>query len=148
MGRKAALAIVAHALLLASPADAEVRVPLQRTVLQETMRLPLRNSVIPGTYNVVLIADAGHSSAQAVAGICSGLEGSFNVSDVGVGDRSFMSRCPGRIADMVRESRGLDMQHDPKCVPRLQAARAAARETPLGFRAAGCNPDSSASCSG
>ncbi len=105
--------VLAAALCAVLPAlsGATVRVPLQRTAFQETVRLPLADSTVRGNYNLVLVAEEGHGVDRAVKGICDGIGASFNVT----GDEGavYAARCPSLTATMVRESRGLDMQHDP-----------------------------------
>ena len=88
-----------------------VRLPLPKATFQEVINLPLANSEVRGSYNVVLVAEEGHTSTTAVTGICVGIAQSFNTSS---GGADYMQRCEGRMADMVREARGLDMQHDPR----------------------------------
>ncbi len=112
--RAASSALVATAgvaLILAAASAEVVRVPLDRTVFQETVHLPLAGSAVRGNYNLMLTATEGHDVAHAVSGICSGVAASFNATGSG-----YEAACPGRIADLVRESRGLDMQHEAGCV--------------------------------
>jgi hypothetical protein len=109
MFKSAAVAALAAASGLLSSEAAIVNVPLQRTSFQETVHLPLRDSEISGSYNVVLVAEAGHDADSATNNICQGMATNFNVAA-----GSYSERCPRRMATLIREARGLDFQHEPR----------------------------------
>ena len=52
---------------------------------------------------------AGHDAGMATGGICEGIGRSFNAT-------TYAARCADAIATLVRDARGLQMQHDEKCV--------------------------------
>lgn len=92
--------------------NAVVRVPLPKSVYQETLRLPLAKTGVRGNYNVVLLVEKDHDVEAASSGICSGIAESFNMTSPD-GAR-YAERCKAMSSNAIRESRGLDMQHEPR----------------------------------
>lgn len=93
---------------------AATEVELPRVAFHKSLNLPLAGSDVAGNYNLIFLAEEGHDTAVARAGICTGIDNTFNT-------QQYAHRCKADIEDSVRRARGLALQHDPKYSAAVQA---------------------------
>lgn len=73
----------------------------------------MNGETTPGLYNLMFVADKGHSPDEAVGNICTGIRTTFNST-------AYDSICHQEISTLIRKRRGLAYQHDASFMGAVQ----------------------------